>query len=112
MIELEVTWGRAARIYWAFIWRGFLYMIPLFFFFIIVGIIMRIGGHTPLEGNRLITQVFAMLCGIPIGIYIVKQVLLEQMSNFRIALISVDTVGSAQPGAPEGRSAGEPTTHP
>ena len=90
MNEVTVTWGRALKIWWSFLWRGVLYS---FFAGIVMGIIMGIAGRViGLQPTALLTLhlVSGLLVGIPIGIWIVKIVVQKKFSDFRIALLEVE----------------------
>ena len=95
MTELDVTWGRAARVYWSFVWRTILFMIP--FGLVISLIVMFLASiHILPEAHRWMIQIVGMPFGVLLGIYITKRVLSASMSDFRIALVAVPKGGGAQ----------------
>ena len=87
MNEVEVTWGRAIKVWWSLAWRGVLFggVAGL-----IAGIIMMLAGAGE-SGVRA-----AGLIGIPVGMWVVKMVIGTEYSDFRIALVpTTDTESPA-----------------
>lgn len=91
-MELEVTWGKALRIWWSLIWRGVLYggiagLVARF-------IAIEIGIALPGPEGSLDTwaTVAGIVVSIPVGMWVVKRVVKLRYSRFRIALLSTDVV--------------------
>jgi len=91
MQELEVTWGRAARIYWAIVWRAALWC---GLSGLVIGFVF--GFAFALAGRRdwIETWWFAYL-GTPvwivITIWIIRNIMRKKtFSDFRIALLPAE----------------------
>jgi len=88
MNELEVTWGRALRVWWSIMWRALLFcFIAGFIAGFIVGFIGGMSGLDP-KSIQLYAGIAGAAVGIPIGIWVVKTVLGKKYSEFRIALVA------------------------
>jgi len=84
---VEVTWKRALRVWWSFVWRGILFG---FLGGAVVGFILGfIMGGLGVDSNtiRTVCQISGGVVGFPIGIVVTKIVLKKKYSDFRIALI-------------------------
>jgi hypothetical protein len=85
--ELEVNWSRAARVWWAFVWRmvvfgtiaGAVVGFP-------VGAILGATGFSE-EQIRAYGQLVGYLVAIPVGIWVVRSVLSREFREFRIVLV-------------------------
>lgn len=86
MNNIELTWWRVTKIYWAIIWRTFLFsfiiIIPVTFLF---GMISAAFGVT--EQITPYFQFIAGLIGIPVAIWATRTALLKQYSDFRIVFL-------------------------
>lgn len=81
MEDVDVTWLRALEIWWAWLWRAFLWSILAGF---VVGFVAGFVGAVeaaPFLGGAV---------GLPIGIWVLKGVLGKTFSDFRIALLSIN----------------------
>jgi hypothetical protein len=103
MNELEITWLRVLQFWWAYTWRGILYvMLPT----LIVGAGMGIGfalNHVPIKEHAWAIRGIGTLISLPLSLWVTKTVLTTQFAKFRIALISsgaearTQSVGSPYP---------------
>ena len=90
MEELDITWVRAFKIWWSLIWRGLLYGIVLSIVLgFPLGLIANALGLEQAQAQFLIQNVIA-LCGLFLGIWILKVVLSKSYSDFRIVLVPSD----------------------
>ena len=88
MNEVEVTWGRAVKVWWSVMWRAVLFgVIAGFVAGFIVGLV---GGFAGADRGTITTLSGAAgaIAGIPVGIWVIKVVLTRKYSDFRIALVS------------------------
>ena len=79
MQEVEVTWGRAIKVWWTLVWRGTLIGVG---FGAVLGFTLGLLGVQP----ELIAPI-SLIFAIPIGWWVVKMVLEIHYSDFRLALL-------------------------
>ena len=97
---LEPTVGRAARVWWALIWRGVLFGAGAGFVVgFVEGFVGALIGASAIT-IRILTLVSGLVVGIPVGIYVVLLVLRKNFREFTIRLVprGVDS----QTGTPSG----------
>lgn len=93
-LELDASWGRATRVWWAFAWRSLL-AIPLGAAVgcVIGFIIGAVGGAIGLGSARIqllvqaVTLPVGLVLGGLVGIWATYAVLRKQFQEFRIALL-------------------------
>jgi hypothetical protein len=89
-MELEVTWGRAVRVWWAYVWRNLLAAIVAMFIGAIVGgllgLILGMLG-VPTETIRIITMPIGLILGLVISVFPIKMILGKDFGEFRLVLI-------------------------
>ena len=95
MKELEVTWGRAAVVYWALLWRTLIWLAFVFVVSIVIGVLMYL-RHIPVEAHLLKIQLIVGLIGLPVGVFIIKETLSAPSKSFRIVLMSMDDTSSSK----------------
>jgi ABC-type antimicrobial peptide transport system permease subunit len=83
MQEVELTWGRAIKVWWSLAWRGLLFGGLAGF---VAGMIVGVLGGEPIHGSLA-----GFVMGIPIGMWVVKIILAKSFSDFRLALIPIDS---------------------
>ena len=84
MNEVDVSWGRAIKVWWSLVWRGLLFGGIAGF---IAGLIMALAGageHAGIAGG---------LSGIPVGVWVIKTVIGSEYSDFRIVLVPTAHTG-------------------
>lgn len=85
--DADVTWGRAAKVWWSFMWRmvvfGGLAGAVLGF---VLGFIMGAAG-IPQQQIVGVTTWAGMVIAIPVGIWTVRAVLRKSWADFRIVLV-------------------------
>jgi hypothetical protein len=87
--SLEVTWGRALRVWWSLIWRTLLASVLVGALFgAILGMLLGVAGFA-LGTIVLVTQAAGALVGIGVGVVMVRHVLRMSWREFRIVLIAV-----------------------
>lgn len=85
---VEVTWGRAAKVWWSFIWRAVLFgIIAGAVMGGVVGGIMGASGAAPTAAAGIV-QLIGTVVAIPIGIWVTRTVLRKSWSDFRIVLVA------------------------
>ncbi len=86
---VEVTWERAAKVWWSLLWRAVLFGgVAGGVFGAIVGGIMGASGAS-LEQIATVTKSVGILVGIPVGIWVTRSILRKSWSDFRIVLVAV-----------------------
>ena len=88
-VTVEVTWARAAKVWWSLLWRGLLFggLAGVVVGFVI-GVILGAVG-TPVQVITGVATWAALLVAIPIGIWVVRAVLRKSWSDFQITLVAV-----------------------
>ena len=85
---VEVTWRRAFKVWWSFMWRatlfGFLGGVLIGF---IIGVIMQIAGAST-DTIKAVCQIAGMIISIPIGIAVIRIILKKEYPDFKVALIA------------------------
>ncbi len=81
-VGIEVTWGRATKVFWSIMWRG------LLFSFIVIVFIMGAAAALS-QGFAIIGKFVGVVVCIPVWIWVVRNVLRQSWSDFRIALVAV-----------------------
>lgn len=88
MTELEVTWPRVLQVWWAYFWRGLVYiLLPSLFIGAMAGIFMAF-NKIPIEAHTGKLQLVGAVIGFLGGIWITRAILGVTYSGFRIALVA------------------------
>ena len=95
-MELSITWGRAARIWWAFFWRSLLIMIPAllaaFLVAVPMGLLLGLAGATT-DTVRIAAMPVGFLIALAGHVLAMKLILGKDFGEFRLVLLSkVSTV--------------------
>ena len=89
-MELGVTWGRTAKVWWAFLWRNVLAIIAAFVAAMIVGgiigFILGLLGAS-LQTVQLIAGTIGFGIGLAISIVPIKLILGKDFGEFRLVLL-------------------------
>ena len=86
----SVTWAQATKVWWGLMWRAILFggLAGGAFGMVMGGILGALG--TPIETIRMATSWIGIFVGIPVGIWVVRNVLQKSWSDFRIVLVPLD----------------------
>ena len=93
-MELEITWARAVRVWWALLWRNILAILAAM---VIGGVVGGILGFVlgmagvSVETIGSISALLGGIIGLAVSIVPVKLVLGKKFSEFRLVLISENT---------------------
>jgi hypothetical protein len=87
-MELEMTWSRAVRVWWALFWRVavFSYLVDLFAGFFLSAIAARV--HWPLVVAAVVTGVMAVSIILGVSLIVTKVVLAKDFGGFRLAALA------------------------
>lgn len=94
--ELEVTWGRAVRVWWAVTWRAIgLGMLVGGLSGCAIGFVVGMVGHASHADQATVNTIITMITiptglvlGVVVSIWTTRAVLEKQFREFRIALIA------------------------
>ena len=87
--NVEITWGRATKVWWSLAWRGLLFGgITGGIFGFVIGLIMGAAGAS-MQTIGTVAYWTGVFIGIPVGIWVVRSVLRKSWSDFRIALVPI-----------------------
>ncbi len=85
---LDVTWGKAAKVWWSLAWRVIVFgMLAGFVAGAVVGGIAGAAGVNTQTISSL-GALSGMVVGIPVGIWVVRTILRKSWSDFRIILVA------------------------
>lgn len=98
-MELEITFGRIMRVWWAWFWRNVLILIfgllPISLVIgMIVGFVLGLAGLHP-SSIRGFSMALGMFLGIAASIVPIWLILGERFGNFRLVLVAVDETDAA-----------------
>lgn len=91
-MELEVTWKRAAKVWWSYLWRSIIAIIVAIVLGGIVGFIVgfvlgAMGVST--QTIQFITAPIGMIIGLLISIVPIKMILGKDFGEFRLVLLQI-----------------------
>jgi hypothetical protein len=90
-MELEVTWKRVVRVWWAYLWRKLLAMVVAM---IVGGLVGGIIGFAlglagmPTDDIKMFATPIGMIIGLAISIVPVKMILGKSFGDFRLVLVA------------------------
>ena len=90
-MELEITWERVVRVWWAYLWRSLIVMILTFVALFVSGVILGlISKSLGFEHNVILTalKVFGFIVGICSSVIPFKWILGKDMGSFKLVLMS------------------------
>ena len=90
-MELEITWSKAARVWWGFVWRSLISMVPA----ALLGGLIGAGLGYVLRSVDISSAVVSLvmmivggLLGLVVSIYAMKWLLRSEIGEFRLLLVS------------------------
>lgn len=102
-MELEITWGRAVRIWWSYLWRNLIAIVAAMLIGMVVGAIIGfiLGSMGfPLRVIQIIVAPFGLVIGLAISVVPLKMILGKDFGEFRLVLLA-----KQQPVEPAGTQA-------
>lgn len=89
-MELEVTWGRLVRIWWAYVWRNLITLVVVLIGGMvlggIIGFIMGLAGADK-STIRLVTMPLGAIIGLAASFVPLKLILGKDFGEFRLLLV-------------------------
>ena len=90
-MELEVTWGRALRVWWAFFWRNLVGIVIAVLLSAVIGALLNVvlsaAGVAPETVSR-VAMPFGVMLGIAASVVPIKLILGRGFGDFRLVLVS------------------------
>jgi hypothetical protein len=89
-MELEVTWGRAIRVWWSYLWRN---LIAVAAALVIGGVIGGVLGFimgaagVPIKTIQIVTIPIGFILGLGISVIPMKMILGKDFGEFRLLLV-------------------------
>ncbi|MGH8507064.1 MAG: hypothetical protein ACRETM_14060 [Stenotrophobium sp.] len=89
-MELEITWGRAIRIWWSYFWRN---LIAILAAVIVGGVIGGILGAimgtagASMKTIQMVSMPIGLILGLGISVIPMKMILGKDFGEFRLALV-------------------------
>ena len=85
---LDVTWGRAAKVWWSLMWRTIMFgMLAGLVAGALIGAIAGAAGVNT-QTISYLGAISGVVVGIPVGIWVMRAILRRSWSDFRIILIA------------------------
>ncbi len=89
-MELEVTWKRAMKVWWSYLWRNIITMIVLIILAgvvgFIIGFVLRAFGAST-QTIQYISASIGMIMGLIISIVPIRMILGKDFGEFRLVLL-------------------------
>lgn len=90
-MELEITWGRVIRVWWAYLWRNLVAILVATILGAIVGgvmgAILYMSGVTSAETLQLVITPISIVIGLVISVFPIKMILGKDFGEFRLVLV-------------------------
>jgi hypothetical protein len=84
---LEPTFERAARIWWAWVWRSVVFGGAAGLFGSVVLSVSGILGHISEKAGQILSAAVGIALAIPVGIWVFQMILEKNFGEFRIRLV-------------------------
>ena len=103
MNEMTITFGRALKIWWSLMWRGFVLMIPVSIALVIVGYsmfptgtLLRAASFSPLEMMAVLGRMSLLwtIASVVVQVLAIKWALRTRWSDFHLVPRSNDEIRS------------------
>jgi hypothetical protein len=93
-MELEITWRRIVRVWWAYTWRNLIALVAAAIIGGIIGFILGFVGHfigIPTGVIQIIAAVIGCSVGLIVSLIPMKMILGKNYGEFRLVLLPSDT---------------------
>jgi len=98
-MELEVTWGRATRVWWAYLWRNLIAIMGGTLLGAILGALLGFvlgAAGVPSDAARRATLAIGAMLGLLTSIVPIRLILGKNFGEFRLLLLSNERMPSDQ----------------
>jgi len=88
-MELEVTWGRAIRVWWAYLWRNLIAIVAAVVAGGVAGGVLGFvlsAAGVPIEAIRVVSMAIGGTIGLVISVVPIKLILNKDFGEFRLSL--------------------------
>ena len=93
-MELEITWKRAIRVWWSYLWRNLITIVVALIagmiLGFIIGFIMGAMGF-PILAIQLVTAPLGFIIGLAASVIPLKMILGKDFGEFRLVLLAKET---------------------
>jgi len=89
-MELEVTWGRAIRVWWLYLWRNLIAIVAAMILGGIIGAILGFGlgaAGVSITVIKIVTMPIGAILGLVISIIPMKMILGKNFGEFSLLLV-------------------------
>ena len=89
-MELEITWGRVVRVWWAYLWRNLIAVVVAMLIGILLGFLLGfiLGAvGVPTQTIKLIVTPIGAILGLAISIFPMKMIMGKDFGEFRLVLV-------------------------
>lgn len=89
-MELEITWGRVVRVWWAYLWRNLIAIVVAMLAGGIIGGILGFilgAAGVSIETIKIVVMPIGAILGLAISIFPMKMILGKNFGEFRLVLV-------------------------
>jgi ABC-type multidrug transport system permease subunit len=90
MEEIEVKWIHAVQVWWSWLWRTMIIVLPVSFLVGMLAGVMMAALNLDVQKNAFLIQIVGAFIGIYFSISVMRKILNKSFNGYRIALIKVD----------------------
>jgi hypothetical protein len=97
-MEVEITWGRVLRVWWAYLWRNLIAIIAAFIISFVAGFIITLAlASLGVAGpaTKLVSQIVGAVIGLAISIVPMWMIIGKRFGTFRLVLVQAETASGA-----------------
>ena len=90
-MELEITWSRAVRIWWSYLWRNLIAIVVAMLIGMVVGAVIGFILGTmgvPLRVIQIVVAPIGVVIGLAVSIVPLKMILGKDFGEFRLVLLA------------------------
>ncbi len=90
-MELEVTWGRAVRVWWSYFWRNLITLVVTMIIGAVIGAVLGFAmgaAGVPIQTIQIISVVVGLVLGLGMSVVPMKLILGKDFGEFRLVLMS------------------------